>query len=111
MGFVPEGFSKEIFVDLFHIGVLMRFANGHSHIFLVNRLFTLRTDITVGRDGLTAAAEASARAGHDLYEVVIGFTVSYILHDLLCISQAVGDCAFQLNAFKEFEFGQRFCDL
>src|SRR5512139_3680994 len=75
MGFVPEGFAKKIFVDLFDFGVLVRFADGHSHVFLVDRFFSLGADIAVGRDRLAAAAKATARAGHDLDEMVVRLAV------------------------------------
>ncbi len=63
--------GKELLVEFDDVRVLMRLAQGETHVFAVDRFGPGRADRWRGGNRLSAAAQASARAGHDFDEVAL----------------------------------------
>lgn len=90
MGFMPERFHQELFVDLLNFRVFVRFSERHPQVFFINCMFPFIPNLLVGGNGLSAATEASAGTSHDLYKMVVDLPFFYILHYLFGIGQAIG---------------------
>ena len=101
---MPKWFFEEFAVDFNNFRILMRFTDGHSHIFSVYCGFSFRTYFMVGRDGLSATAKTSARASHDFDKVIMSGPVLDALHHFFCIGKSVGNDTFQFNTFQETPF-------
>ena len=68
--FMPIRFYQKLLIDCFYFRVFMRLSDGHAGIFHIDCLHALLPDINICWDRLTAAADTSAGAGHDLNEMV-----------------------------------------
>ena len=101
---MSKWFFEKFLVELSDFGVLMRFADGHIGILLVDGFFTFGPDLPVCRDRLATAAQATTRTSHDFNKMIVCFAFLHILDQPFRMSQSVGDRAFQLNPFEEFPF-------
>src|SRR5699024_6014735 len=80
--------------------VLVALTQRQGPVDLVQGLDAGVPDGVVGADGLTAAADAAAGAGHDLDEDVVGLAALHPADDLLGVLQAVGDGYLQRGAVE-----------
>ena len=78
----------DVVIDAGHERILLGAADAQLAIGLVQALAALLLILNGGK-GLTAAADAAARAGHDLDEIKM-LAVLHALDDLLGIAQAAG---------------------
>ena len=89
MGLVAEGMVKELPVNGLNVGILMALAQGQALVQIVEGLDAGLARFVIGADGLSAAADAAAGAGHDLDEEIVGLAVLDPADDLLGVLQAV----------------------
>ena len=80
-------------------GILVRAPELHSRVRLIDRLRTQRADVGVvadicALDGLTAAVDAAARAGHDLDELVVRRAVAHLFHEFARVAEPARDRHF-----------------
>ncbi len=68
---VTERFAEKLFVQFRHGRIVVRLAERLAFIFAVDRVDARLPDPIVGETRLPAAADATARAGHDFDEVVL----------------------------------------
>ena len=86
----PRGSPRNSLIQRLHRRVVVRFADGHPLVRGVGGRDALVADFLVGGDGLAAAADAAARAAHDLHEVVVGLAGLDLVQHLAGVAQAVG---------------------
>ena len=101
MGEFTERIAEELFVNLLHFGIVVGLAQLASLVFLVNGAYTLHPDLIGGHAGLSAAADAAAKAGHDLDEVVGGFAAANLLNEVAGVAEIVGHDDLRRDAFEE----------
>ena len=75
---VAEGLSEEVLVERRDRGVLVRFSEMELAVLMVDGLGAREPLVPVGKDRLSAAADATAGAGHDFHEVVRHFFAGFL---------------------------------
>lgn len=90
---VAAGFTVVLLVDGDDVGVLVALADGLASVLAVDGVHALLDDVALAVVvGLAGAADAAARAGHDLDEVVaVGVAVAHLFHELAGIRETVAD--------------------
>ncbi len=80
-----------------------------SPVFAVDGLGAGRADLLVGGHGLAAAAQAAARAGHELDEVALAELAAGldVLHDLVGVGGAVGHGHLEGGALQPVPVGHQ----
>eukprot|EP00955_Chlamydomonas_euryale_P099800 365244-Chlamydomonas_euryale.AAC.7 len=94
---VAVGLFEPLFVERLDDGVVVGAAQLLALVNAVHRGLALLQDLLVGRARLAAAADAAARARHDLDEVVLRLASLERRHELLGVAEAVGDRDAQLQ--------------
>ena len=100
VGALGQGRAEELLVDGLDLRVLMAFAQGQAPVDLIQGLDTGVPDGVVGADGLSAAADTAAGAGHDLDEDIVGLAALYPADKLLGVLQTVGHGHLQGGAVE-----------
>lgn len=91
-------FAEEVAVEHLQNGILVRLADRQIPVNLVECLHALLLDGVRRADGLAAAADAAAWAGHDLDEVIGRDALADLLHENLRVLERVRDCDVQRMA-------------
>ena len=100
VGALGQGRAEELLVDGLNLRVLMAFAQGQAPVDLIQGLDAGVPDGVVGADGLSAAADTAAGAGHDLDEDIVGLAALYPADKLLGVLQTVGHGHLQGGAVE-----------
>jgi hypothetical protein len=97
---LAKGYAKELFINLLDFGVVMGLAHFTAFVFLVDGLYTLHADFIGGEAGLSATANATARAAHHFDEMITGFTRTYAFNERTRIAESVGYSNICGNTFQ-----------
>mmetsp|Transcript_49715 Transcript_49715/g.101050 ORF Transcript_49715/g.101050 Transcript_49715/m.101050 type:complete len:387 (-) Transcript_49715:104-1264(-) len=97
---VAIGLLEPLVVERLDHRVVVRAAQRLALVDAVHGLLALGQDGLVGRARLAAAANAAARARHDLDEVVLALTGLHLGDELLCVAQSIGHRDAQLQAVR-----------
>lgn len=100
---VAAGLAEELGVETLDSLALMRLAQGHILVRLVESCGSARSEVDeVAHDcvlyRLTAAVDAAAGAAHDLYEVVVGGAVFDLLHNSVGVCESADYADLYLHA-------------
>ena len=87
------GLAEIVLVKLLYCRILVRLAQSHICILLVNRLSAYSPDVLIialvsGLYRLSASVYASAGTRHNLYEIIGRYARSYVVHNLPCICKS-----------------------
>lgn len=99
-GSAGTGARRRTLVYGLNLRVLMAFAQGQAPVDLIQGLDAGVPDGVVGADGLSAAADTAAGAGHDLDEDIVGLAALYPADKLLGVLQTVGHGHLQGGAVE-----------
>ena len=87
-----ERLAEILLVHLYNALVLVALSKRHVLVFLVDCLLAGLDNLEVSvMERLSAAADAAARAGHDLDYVVLALAGPDLFHQFAGVTQAVGD--------------------
>jgi len=100
---VAAGLAEELGVETLDSLALMRLAQGHILVRLVESCGSARSEVDeVAHDcvlyRLAAAVDAAAGAAHDLYEVVVGGAVFDLLHNSVGVCESADYADLYLHA-------------
>ena len=93
VGLLAAGLAQELHIHLLHQQVLVALADGAALVLVVKGLGTQGLDVGEvahrgGLDGLAAAVDAAAGAGHDLDEVILLFALAHHVQHLAGVGGA-----------------------
>ena len=103
MRLVAAGLTEELVIDTLDCFALMRLAQGHILVRLVESGGSARSEVDEVAhdcvlDRLTAAVDAAAGAAHDLDEVIVGSAVLDLLHNRVGVCKSADYADLYLHA-------------